>query len=121
MERRANCIQILTFLAVVLVVLADLSLIVGYIIKLLIKNDLETIRKDILTDHIFQIKRHQGNDLTRNKDIEKLSQLHVEKLILTGKYENSINTYEEKPLGKNLYKIKFNDKDKKGKWNKGFK
>ena len=66
-------------------------------------DNLENIRKNILMKHNYYRKKHQVGDLVRNSEIEEIAQAYSKKLSSVSGRGHSGNTYNNSPLGENLY------------------
>ena len=54
--------------------------------------DLETVRKNILSDHNYHRKRHQVGNLVRNSEIESIAQGYTQTIAASGNVQHSENT-----------------------------
>ena len=75
------------------------------VIKLAEDDNLENIRKNALMKHNFYRKKHQVGDLVRNSEIEAIAQAYSKKLSSVKGTGHSGNTYNNSPLGENLYYV----------------
>ena len=65
--------------------------------------DLETVRKNILSDHNYHRKRHQVGNLVRNSEIESIAQGYTQTIAASGNVKHSGNTYKGTKLGENIF------------------